>query len=150
MIEDEPAHEFYANLLGMNPSKKCSPDSQSLPMSAVDSANVIPPDSEKSGNPNNSTTAFGKAYRSALVEGKELSKLSLDGSNKGHQMLSKMGWKESEGGLGRKRQGTMVPVKTMLKIDKKRSGEGEGAEITSNASMSAFQKRKHFVYREQS
>mmetsp|Transcript_54477 Transcript_54477/g.162795 ORF Transcript_54477/g.162795 Transcript_54477/m.162795 type:complete len:86 (+) Transcript_54477:387-644(+) len=37
-------------------------------------------------------------------------------------MLSQMDWKEEDGGIGRHRQGSMVPVKVRLKMDKKGLG----------------------------
>jgi len=43
-------------------------------------------------------------------------------------MLSRMGWKEESGGLGKRRQGTMTPVKTMLKSDRKGLGSGKPNE----------------------
>lgn len=39
-------------------------------------------------------------------------------------MLTKMGFNEKDGGLGKHRQGQMVPVKTILKLDRKGLGSG--------------------------
>lgn len=41
-----------------------------------------------------------------------LSSLALTSSNcKGFKLLTQMGWKEEDGGLGKHRQGTLVPVR---------------------------------------
>jgi len=41
------------------------------------------------------------------------SKLTLDSSNKGFRLLSKMGWSESTGGLGKTRSGKLEPIRTV-------------------------------------
>jgi hypothetical protein len=41
-----------------------------------------------------------------------LSLLALTSSNcRGFKLLTKMGWKEEEGGLGKRRQGPLIPVR---------------------------------------
>ena len=61
---------------------------------------------------------FSQAYRKALSSSQNLSSLSLNASNKGYQILSSMGWKDRDGGLGRKRQGSLAPIKKQLKRGK--------------------------------
>ena len=54
-------------------------------------------------------------------------------------MLKQMGWRESEGGLGKERQGNLTPVKIFLKRDKKGIGSGERlmAKVTHTSSRSS-------------
>lgn len=113
MVEEVPSHEIYASLLGIQRKPSCSNHPSTAP--SLDTT-VIPTDNEVAGN-----SAFGQAYRHAQ-DTKALSSLAIQPSNKGFQLLTKMGWNESDGGLGRNRQGSLVPVKTMLKQDKKGLG----------------------------
>jgi len=162
-IEEEPAHELYANLVGLSSasfasagrtaakSQTCKYDEDnpihSGQISYSNTSNIgsnIIPDTHMPERvakpPMESTSApqsqFGKFYQSALSNPAYLSKLSLDKSNRGFQLLTKMGWRENEGGLGRNRQGTLMPVKTCLKHDKKgigsrsRSGKAIEAKVT--------------------
>eukprot|EP00551_Chaetoceros_affinis_P005030 CAMPEP_0203675054 /NCGR_PEP_ID=MMETSP0090-20130426/18568_1 /ASSEMBLY_ACC=CAM_ASM_001088 /TAXON_ID=426623 /ORGANISM="Chaetoceros affinis, Strain CCMP159" /LENGTH=239 /DNA_ID=CAMNT_0050541109 /DNA_START=20 /DNA_END=739 /DNA_ORIENTATION=+ len=111
---------------------------------------IVPPDQnitctitgtgreDKSGNSASAKTTkstFANFYRRALQSHSSttstltsapvpLSQLSLDRSNKGFQMLTKMGFKEKDGGLGKMRQGQLSPVKTILKLDKMGLGRG--------------------------
>ena len=53
-------------------------------------------------------------------------------------MLSKMGFEEKDGGLGKSRQGQLSPVKTILKLDKRGLGQGpkKMAKVTHRQSTS--------------
>lgn len=79
---------------------------------------------------NNDQSSFSNVYQRAISDPNPTlcSEISLDKSNKGFAMLSRMGWKEENGGLGKRRQGTMTPVKTMLKSDRKGLGSGNANE----------------------
>lgn len=126
VVQEESSHEFYANLIGIKQpalSKRRaipkrtnrrpsihSQQRESLPVVASDET-TIPPDNIRS-NP----------YHRALKDPPKLSSLSLDKTNKGYAMLSKMGWNEHEGGLGKRRQGNLTPIKTFLKNDKRGLG----------------------------
>jgi len=128
-IEEEPAHEFYANLfedkkiVATNPVSSLSnrnslqfSTSSSLIQRPLVSATIQDDchDSSEVGNVVKESD-FSRAYRKALSSSQNLSSLSLNASNKGYQILSSMGWKERDGGLGRKRQGSLAPIKTQLK-----------------------------------
>ena len=144
VVEDEPSHEIYANLIGLNnPNKLFHPPQQEHQAHAQHlhknsdgginanengdcaSGNLIPAETSNQAEVRNSSRGKVSIYRKRLAEGCSLSKLSIDQTNKGFQMLKQMGWKESEGGLGKERQGTLTPVKTSLKRDKKGIGSGE-------------------------
>ena len=74
---------------------------------------------------------------------KDSTNLVLDPSNRGFKMLQRMGWQEKDGGLGRQRQGSMQPVKTILKADKKGLGAGrkKRARVTHPASKTSGMNR---------
>lgn len=117
VVEEIPSHEIYASLLGI----KRKPSLTVVP--AVRSSNSYATVVVETDSIQPSTTAFGRAY----AKSKEIpiSSLLLDPSNKGFKLLQKMGWNESEGGLGRNRQGSLVPVTTVLKDNKKGLGAGK-------------------------
>ena len=75
------------------------------------------------------TSDFSRAYQRALASNTTRSCLKLDHSNKGFRLLSQLGWKENEGGLGRRRQGNLEPIKTMLQRNK--MGLGAAAAVGS-------------------
>jgi len=58
-------------------------------------------------------------------------------------MLNGMGWSEDSGGLGKSRQGEMLPVKTTLKMDKRGLGSGTGRRGKPSARGSAEAKITH-------
>ena len=133
VVEEETPHEFYSSLIGSksraltsrnnamaDKNRRHSTFSQqqsSLPV--VQSDEIGPPVTD---------AAFNKAYRRVLEDPPKLSSLSLDQSNRGFRILSQMGWKEEDGGLGKRRQGTLVPIKTRLKNDKRGLGVGKKKE----------------------
>lgn len=123
VIEDEPSHEIYANLIGIKmPLKKVvhsnhastPPRKYSESIFKIGDASVIPVNGELEEESNQYTSI----YRKRLAEPLEVSQLSLDKSNKGFQILARMGWREKDGGLGKDRQGKLSPVKTILKRNK--------------------------------
>lgn len=130
MVEDEPVHEFYANLTNtttrsygklnahsFHRSRACDTIHDSSKVKLICNRNYDDDDGiDKKSD-------FSQSYKRALSSPAKLSSLTLDASNKGYQMLSRsMGWKESDGGLGRNRQGSLTPIKTQLK--KFKSGLG--------------------------
>jgi hypothetical protein len=124
VIEQIPSHEIYASLLGIKPAVSAAAASPLLSSSA---GNVIAIASDDAVV--EATSAFSRAYHKALASSTTLSCLKLDQSNKGFRLLSQLGWRENEGGLGRRRQGNLEPVKTALKRNKM----GLGAEPTMKA-----------------
>ena len=161
LVEDEPSHEIYANLTGLKNASRFRPrqqqnkqeqhqdhtyqqDDRAVYNNLHSSRTMIPV--EKSDQNELSGSAPISIYRKRLAEGCTISKLSIDQTNKGFQMLKRMGWKESEGGLGKKRQGKLTPVKTILKRDKRGLGSRKApsakvthttTRTTTNASASA-------------
>jgi len=148
VVEDEPSHEIYANLIGLkNPNKFRPQQEHQAHIQNSDggihanetgdcaSGNLIPADTSNQPELRSKVSI----YRKRLAEGCSLSKLSIQSTNKGFQMLKQMGWKESEGGLGKERQGTLTPVKTFLKRDKKGIGSGEPlmAKVTHGKNTSS-------------
>ena len=139
-IEEEPAHEFYARICAIHPksiqsatwiplissSENQQNKSSSLEVS-VTSHNVVPADDDvcddsmlKAKNPTgNNLGTFAQALHFASMKSnnKGSSKFKLNKSNKGFQILTKMGYRESEGGLGKYRQGRMIPIKIKPKLD---------------------------------
>ena len=154
LVEDEPVHEFYANLIGHKPKSyqqpqpaarprprpRPRPDATAARVPPVQaptntSSTVIPADTHLSIP---IPAPIKSIYRKALDQPtQELSKISIDKTNKGFRMLTRMGWKESEGGLGRSRQGTLSPVKTRFKKDTRGIGSGKAkmARVTHRHSM---------------
>lgn len=127
LVEDESAQEFYASLIGKRPrAAKTSASTnhgrrnQSLPPVVVAS--------EETSKPTLTNAEFNNIYQRALSDPPRLSSLSLDESNKGFKLLHKMGWNEADGGLGKKRQGSLTPVKTRIKHDKRGLGRGKKTE----------------------
>lgn len=119
VVEDESPHEFYASLLGKKP-KALKPPPVILSRQSVPP--VVPPEEPvtepSKNNPHKMEAAFTRTYQRALSDPPKLTSLSLDESNKGYKMLRSLGWHESQGGLGKRRQGTLTPVKTRIKNDK--------------------------------
>jgi hypothetical protein len=128
LVEDESPQEFYASLIGNKPravntsktapsSKNQSQYSSTLPVVASEEASVSVADAE-----------FNIIYKRAISDPPQLSSLSLGPSNKGFKLLTSMGWKEHEGGLGKRRQGNLTPVKTQIENDKRGLGRGRKME----------------------
>jgi hypothetical protein len=131
VIEDESPHEFYANLLGNKRKpfiESGAPGNNRRPTipRAQQSLPIVPP--EEASQRQNMDTAFNRTYRRAISDPPKLSALSLDQSNKGFRLLTRLGWSEDEGGLGKRRQGTLAPVKTCLKNDRHGIGAGKKKE----------------------
>lgn len=159
VIEEEPASDFYASLVGVKPPPGSRKRRRILPQpkSKVETGNLnnnhlenstasLPiVDAEKEEIKANECSTGQKSDASLKSEmAKTLQRafanpptnqtsLSLDKSNKGYAMLSAMGWSEESGGLGRTRQGEMLPVKTKLKMDKR----GLGSSATRRRKQSA-------------
>ena len=129
IIEEEPAHEFYANLIGNTKPPSFPPyntnhgnEQQTQPSTTEipTGANVIPNEVERKDDDSESSARAPKSiYRRFLDHQPPLqspspppprSKLTLGVDNPGFRMLTRMGWDESEGGLGRSRQGRLEPV----------------------------------------
>lgn len=148
VIEDEPSHEIYANLIGKSFASIITPHpSTALMQRSQDNyTSVIPPtDCESSTAPFSSTAArmeqikegtndsgynqnsIADVYRRAFSSASSpaLSQISLSKKNKGYQLLTKMGFEEKDGGLGKNRQGQVTPMKTMLKLDRRGLGSGK-------------------------
>ena len=177
VIEDEPSHEIYANLIGKkvtdiitqpsSTSLLCNNTSSSegrghrqavaavpaaLPLSPTVIPNKYDDDSDNNDNiDNNDSHPTNKKLRnsnspenddsnhktnvqvykrafSSNYNAPTLSQLSLNHKNKGFQLLTKMGFHEKEGGLGRHRQGRLTPMKTILKFDRRGLGSGKKKE----------------------
>ena len=158
-IDEEPAHEFYANLfedkkiVATNPVSSLS-NRNSLQFSTSSSliqrplvSATIQDDCHDSSEVGNivKESDFSRAYRKALSSSQNLSSLSLNASNKGYKILSSMGWKERDGGLGRKRQGSLAPIKTQLKRGKQGLGAGKpfAARVTHLQTSKALVTKKH-------
>eukprot|EP01083_Nonionella_stella_P060645 158269_1 len=150
MIEEEPSHELYLNIIGKD-SAKISPNSSTTTLrtqfsssrrgtSTGNSASIRTPTIIPSNDYQTKTTkpnidfknknSFASVYRRALSSSNthnsyHSSQLSLDRKNKGYQILTKLGFKERDGGLGKNRQGGISPVKTILKFDKRGLGSGK-------------------------
>jgi hypothetical protein len=126
IIEEIPSHELYANLVGIPNSytEVVSQSFQAIKDSPAVGINLIPPPppSNVLAKEEHNHSEFGKVYKRASEGFIEPSKLTLNSSNKGYQMLEKMGWKESEGGLGKERQGRLIPLTPSLKLDQKGLG----------------------------
>jgi hypothetical protein len=125
VIEDESPHEFYANLLGIKPKPTPSSpgDNRRPTIRTQPSLPIVPP--EEAPQKESRYDAFNRTYRRAVSDPPKLSALSLDQSNKGFKLLSRLGWNEDEGGLGKQRQGTLTPFKTCLKNDRYGIGAGK-------------------------
>ena len=127
IIEDEPPHELYANLLGNKRkpfAESVAPGNNLRPtIRAQQSLPIVP--REEASQRQTMDAAFNRTYRRAISDPPKLSALSLDQSNKGFQLLTRLGWSEDEGGLGKRRQGTLAPVKTCLKNDRNGIGAGK-------------------------
>jgi hypothetical protein len=148
VIEDEPSHEIYANLIGKSFASIIIPHPATALMqqSQDNYTSVIPStDSESSTAPFSTTAArmeqtkegtndsehnqnsIADVYRRAFSSESSLalSQISLSKKNKGYQLLTKMGFEEKDGGLGKNRQGQVTPMKTMLKLDRRGLGSGK-------------------------
>uniref|UniRef100_A0A7R9WBN6 G-patch domain-containing protein n=1 Tax=Pseudictyota dubia TaxID=2749911 RepID=A0A7R9WBN6_9STRA len=127
IIEEEPPHEFYANLVGRIPppttaerSHNAALERRSMPSSS--SQDLVPPEETRALKDATKISLEAQVYFRELCDPPRMSALLLDKSNKGFKILASMGWKEEDGGLGKYRQGPMEPVKTSLKSDKKGLG----------------------------
>lgn len=119
VIEEAASHEIYASLLGIR-RRVAPPLLEATGAALIESEDDENDTSQEKAQP---TTSLIQSLKKS--EETVMSSLRLDKSNKGFEMLSKMGWKESEGGLGRDRQGPMLPIKTVFKSDKKGLGVGK-------------------------
>jgi hypothetical protein len=125
VIEDESPHEFYANLLGIKPKPTSSTpgDSRRPTICTEQSFPIVPP--EEAPQKDSVGDFFIRTYRRAVSNPPKLTALSLDQSNKGFKLLTRLGWNEDEGGLGKRRQGRLAPVMTCLKNDRYGIGAGK-------------------------
>jgi len=176
-IEDEPSHEIYATIIGRDVAKilphsalcfdHTQNSSQKVSFRNLPSrgSSIVPSDCEQlsrneqslvgkkeSDRSKDGSHSFSDFYQRALdsIKKDPLSQLSLDKKNKGFQMLTRMGFREKDGGLGKSRQGHMCPMKTVLKCDKRGLGSGKKlkAKVThlmknvpySNADISNIKK----------
>ena len=165
IIEDEPASDFYASVVGVKPRKRrrILPQPKPRMESAnqnnnhleTSTASLPVVDAEKEEiNANGCSTGDKKSYAIKSEMGNSLHRafanppanqtsLSLDKSNKGYAMLTSMGWSEESGGLGRSRQGEMLPVKTTLKMDKRGLGSSSRKRGKRSAQGSAEARITH-------
>lgn len=149
MIDQIPSHELYASLLGIQLRSTFFNNAVELPI-CCPNANVHVIPIEARTKTTTSFDLFSQAYYKAITTttmAPQHSRLKLDKSNKGFQLLRTMGWKEREGGLGRQRQGNLEPIKTVLKQNKRGLGADPrtDAKITHSAQQlasSLFVKRK--------
>ena len=144
IIEDEPSHEIYSSLFEGTTSQLSS-------SSFFQNKNNI--DTIHNNN-NNDENQFcknvivldnppirTKVYQNnVVVSSSTMTRqgISMDCSNKGYQMLSKMGWNKKDGGLGKRRQGRMNPT-SIVKHDK----VGLGSFPPTNKTTSTVQKHSH-------
>lgn len=135
IIEEEPAHEIYARICGVQIQSSSSTirtiDSLSSSYNHLKSSNdgiedgstsaII--DAEKSVN-YELISEFGQAfaYASKEVPSSQTTQFQLNKSNKGFQLLTKMGYREEDGGLGKLRQGRIRPIQAKRKIDNRGVG----------------------------
>lgn len=132
VIEEEPAHEFYARICG-KPIKSIS--SQPLHASSVNmddnpqalsSVPIIPNenDEEEKKSGEEGISEFSKACKYNSTNPIQYSSLSLNQTNcrKGFSLLEKMGWKEQDGGLGKRRQGSLCPIATKRNLNQRGLG----------------------------
>lgn len=154
VIEDEPASDFYASLVGLEPpssgsrkrnrvlphpeESKRGLDVRNCKRLQIPAPSLAPIVGADEGEIEANERGTGKQHADAALKSEmaqtlhrafanppiHQTSLSLDNSNKGYAMLSAMGWSEDGGGLGKSRQGTMLPVKTALKMDKRGLGSG--------------------------
>ena len=153
-IEEEPSHEIYLSLFPKSQRERMSSayssfrfTQQQSVLSIESSCTINDPensiihkipihetvrkndskdDTDKNKMNNNPIIPKHiKIYQQAFASPPKLSALSLDKSNKGYQLLSNLGWKENEGGLGRNRQGSLEPIQTQYKTNKRGIGSGE-------------------------
>jgi hypothetical protein len=120
IVEDIPSHEIYASLLGIK--RKPALATASVISNNSSSSGVMVVETDTSIPPAPTPSAFGRAFAKSQ-ELPPLSNLLLDNSNKGFQLLQKMGWEERDGGLGRNRQGSLLPV-TTVRLEDNRKGVG--------------------------
>lgn len=129
LVEDESPQEFYASLIGKKPravkSSETTPPSKNRRHYSSTLPIVV---ASEESSPPVSNAEFNQTYKRAISDPPQLSSLSLDPSNKGFKLLTSMGWKEDEGGLGKRRQGNLTPVKTQIKNDKRGVGRGRKKE----------------------
>lgn len=128
VVEDVPSHELYSAIVGSSSlSKRRNPDLSLLSSGSGPSVSDSEEEAERDSpvEISSSKGQFNQFYDQSLNSSESTSQLKLDSANRGFTLLSKLGWKESEGGLGRRRQGSLEPVKTVLKDDKKGLGTGK-------------------------
>ena len=141
IIEDEPSHEIYSSLFEGTTSQLSSFQKN---QNNVDTNrhndenqfcnNIIVPDN---------TPIHTKDYQTNMEVSSSSTKtrqgISMDCSNKGYQMLLKMGWNETNGGLGKRRQGRINPItRSIVKKDK----AGLGSFPSTNQTTTIVQKQK--------
>lgn len=146
IVEDMSSSEFYASLLGIETitSPSVAPPAHTLQRAPTNNVDTVVQDSDDEATAKK-TSAFAEAFQHALSNSAHSSttQLKLDRSNKGFRLLQKMGWNEREGGLGKNRQGNLLPVKTVLKQDKKGLGLSKKTpKITHKAAAAAPSNKK--------
>lgn len=117
LVEDIPSHEIYSSLLGIKRKPLCKPDVSPRPTSVTAGTAIIK--SDDCQNVPVFKTAFGQTYAKSQEIQLSSSLLLLGPSNKGFKLLLKMGWRERDGGLGKHRQGSLLPIKTVFQPGKK-------------------------------
>lgn len=153
IIEEIPSHELYASIVGIS----ASASSTSTSVRRVHPpllANLIPTTTRTTTTRDiQSSTPLTAVYQKATMSGTKMSCLKLDTSNKGFQLLQQLGWQEQDGGLGRYRQGSLEPIKTIRLNCNNKKGlcpaiitEARITHVTppsqTNNSTSTFQERK--------
>lgn len=119
LVEDIPSHEIYTSLVGIKPRPSPLLQQQLAPSSSEVAIVEIGISERRQNN----RTEFWRTY----MKSKEIqfSSMSIDSSNKGFKLLSNMGWREKDGGLGKRRQGSLLPIQTVLKADTLGVGAGK-------------------------
>ena len=128
LVEDESPQEFYASLIGKKPRAVKTSETAPPSKNQRQHSSTLPVVASEEPCAPISNAEFNKIYKRAISDPPQLSSLSLDPSNKGFKLLTSMGWREHEGGLGKRRQGTLTPVKTQIKNDKRGLGKGRKKE----------------------
>mmetsp|Transcript_28803 Transcript_28803/g.44777 ORF Transcript_28803/g.44777 Transcript_28803/m.44777 type:complete len:235 (-) Transcript_28803:1142-1846(-) len=67
--------------------------------------------------------------------------LAIDRSNRGYRLLSRMGFREEEGGLGKRRQGRLKPILPKVKLDLRGVGSNSKSSATSKKKSKSTQQR---------